>query len=449
MRAQLATCVVVLSCLLGSNTIQAQATRPDDSAIEKRIDQLEAEVHHLRTELRASHDREVQATAEALNQESQRSTGITTSGFTAGYVPDRGFIIQSSDSSFLLHPWIQLQVRGVVNSRKAEASWDDQSGFEIRRMYFAADGNAFSKDLNYFFIWAADRHTGTPTTLDAWVAYHLPSSNFTIKAGQFLNPLDHEQLTFSRFQMAAERSLTSDVFNSGDDYVQGVQLGFDNGHDYRSYFAVTDGFNNNNKNFEDYPATKANFGFAGRMECKATGNWVDYHDFTALGDTEPLLVFGAGADYTEAGHIDALRHVIDATYESPCGFSAFAAYMGRYTRHGGLAGQDTYDPSVRVQAAKLITARLEPFVRYGYFHLDGAELSAGSKGNVHEITAGANYYFSAHRAKLTIDVTYLPTGSPVSDDGSDTLSTGAAGVGELTHGGGSEFIVRAQFQLIL
>ncbi len=71
--------------------------------------------------------------------------------------------------------------------------------------------------------------------------------------------------------------------------------------------------------------------------------------------------------------------------------------------------------------------------------LDGDTLSPGLHGSVNEITAGFNYYVYGQGAKFTFDVDYLPTGSPISDDGT----------GVLANGGGSELLLRANFQLAM
>jgi hypothetical protein len=58
---------------------------------------------------------------------------------------------------------------------------------------------------------------------------------------------------------------------------------------------------------------------------------------------------------------------------------------------------------------------------------------------VHEITVGLNYFVYGHNAKFTLDATWLPNGTPVADDGAGILS----------NDGNSEFILRAQFQLVI
>ena len=242
------------------------------------------------------------------------------------------------------------------------------------------------------------------------------------------------------------------MFAGVDGLTQGVSLGYDNSGEFRVEAAFTDGIRSSNTNFQDFPATGTDWGVAGRVEYKLVGDWRDYAHFTAYGSRQELLVLGAGADYNEAGRTGQLVHVVDVQYESPTGFSGYAAYLGRYVRHnGGLPGTngattanspapDTYDATLRVQGAYLFNNRWEAFARYEYIHFDGAELPAGSfhKG-VHEFTTGINYYFYGQHAKFTADLSYLPNGSPVSDDGSGVLAS---------HGGG-EIILRAQFQLVL
>ena len=51
---------------------------------------------------------------------------------------------------------------------------------------------------------------------------------------------------------------------------------------------------------------------------------------------------------------------------------------------------------------------------------------------------------------VVLGLNYLPNGSPVADDGSGVLATGkASGKAGFNNGGNSEFVLRAQFQLLL
>ena len=74
-----------------------------------------------------------------------------------------------------------------------------------------------------------------------------------------------------------------------------------------------------------------------------------------------------------------------------------------------------------------------------YEGYQGTELAPGTENTVHDITVGMNYYLHGQAAKFTMDVSYLPNGTPVSDDGSGVLS----------NNGKNELLLRAQFQLLL
>lgn len=450
--------ISLLAALAAGSRAEQPPTRQE---LLEKIDALQARVEQLERERHGPGDagarptaRDVDQTVSAVRRDADaRAANVGLGERFLGAWQD-GFRIRSDDGRFLLHPWLQLQFRGVVNARERGGddgeSSDTQSGFELRRCYLAADGTAGSPDLSYLFIWAVNRHNGALDSLATWVAYHFPGTRFTVKAGQFSNPLDHESLTLSRYQLAADRSLTADVLAGGDDYVQGVQLEVARGDDLRAFFALTDGFDNNNKNFQDYPVGKANFGLAGRAEWKIFGNWTDYRDFTAVGDARALCVIGAAFDWTEAGGSDAFRHVVDAQYESPSGIGLYAAYLGRYTTGAPAVDGETYDASVRFQGSYALTPKQEVFARYEFLRLDPHGLPSGVHGDVHAVTIGWNYYAAGHRAKFTADVIYLPNGSPANDDGSGILATGdPEPTGTLHQGGGNELVARLQFQLYL
>jgi hypothetical protein len=102
-------------------------------------------------------------------------------------------------------------------------------------------------------------------------------------------------------------------------------------------------------------------------------------------------------------------------------------------------GGDTYDPSLRLQASDLFDHHWESFVRYDYVHLDGREFKTPTASTVNEFTAGVNYYFHGQNAKLTLDLSYLPDGTPTTDTGNDRIE----------NPGHNDLLLRTQFQLLL
>ena len=420
-----------------------------DQALDEKINGLLSQVQQLKSEQAAIRQQQQEQERQSVLQQTltdadRHSQLLDLQGITAGYEDGR-FLLRSEDGNFLLHPWLQLQFRSTTDYRedgKLKGKEDDaQTGFEVRRLKFGVDGNLFSPDLTYLFQFAVDRHTGAVGLEMAWVKYHFDNTPFAVRAGQFKDPLDHEQLSASRYFPAIDRTLVDDVFANAEGFVKGVSVIYDPGNIVRAEAAFTGGEKNVNTNFQQFPTAgiPADWGAAARVEYKAFGGWRDYEQITAYGIRRDTLVFGGGADYTETGHSDALLHVADVQYQNLQGWSLYAAYLGRYTARSTTAkGADTYDPTARFQAAWAIDPHWEPYARYEYIKFDGREFAAHTKTTVHVVTAGLNYYLFGTSAKVSLDVSYLPNGSPVADDG----------FGILTDSGHNEVIGRGQIQVV-
>jgi outer membrane murein-binding lipoprotein Lpp len=449
-------------CLgLGGATV-ARAAEPTTQELMEQVKALQAKVERLEQAQQQQEQQRQARQAQAgraeegatadrvLADADRRSQLLQTSGnFTAGYSKGK-FLIQDEKGDFVFHPWLQFKPRFVANYREGGKnggnSDDSESGFEVRRMKFGFDGNVFTPDLTYLFLWATDRNSGNPVLEEAWARYKC--GDFAVKGGQLKDPFAHEALTSSKRLLAAERTILTDLFTGGEGFTQGVTLAYETGGPVRAEVAYTDGNNQPNRTFQDFPTSgiNANFGAAGRIEWKAFGKWGEYDDFTTLGNDQDLLVFGGGVDLTQAGTTNVLLHTADVQYEVGR-LGLFAAYYGRYTDDaavgtGGAAATraNLYDYGGIVQAAYLLPDdHWEPFVRADYIHFDGEGLAAGSENEVYEFTVGANYYLRGHSAKVTVDFTWLPNGTPVADNGADVLA----------NDGRNEYLLRAQFQLLL
>lgn len=443
--------ILALAVAAGLGSGSVRAAEPTTQELVDQIKALEAKVEQLQSTQKTQDQRLSAASVDAtvssvLSDADRRSQLLQTSGnFTAGYTKGK-FIIQDEAGTFLFHPWLQFQPRFVANYREngkqAGAADDVETGFEIRRMKLGFDGNVFTPDLTYLFLWATDRNSGNFVLEEAWARYKF--GDFAIKGGQFKDPFGHESQTSSKKLMAAERTILTDLFTGGDNFVQGVSLAFDNGGPVRAEIAYTDGANQPNRNFQDFPTTgiNANFGAAARVEYLAAGKWASYEDFSAMGNKEDLLVLGGGVDLTQAGTSNILLHTLDLQFETgPLGI--FLAYMGRYTDDavvtGGSGRANLYDYGAIAQASYMLNDKWEPFVRYDYLRLDGEGVAAGSETDIHEIAIGVNYYMKGHSAKITLDATWLPNGAPVADTGADIL----------VNNGDNEYLFRAQFQLLI
>ena len=403
-------------------------------------------------------------------------------GFTAGYSHGK-FLIQDASGNFVLNPNLQLQARYILNYRESDAVGSDgggdnttQDGFEIRRMKFGFDGNIFGRDLTYKFQWDVESNGGSPLLEDAWVRLALSrvlgdgATDWAVRIGQFKDPWNHEEMTSSKRQLAVERSLLNEAIGGRlTKYVQGAALIWDDGpggSPFRAEIGFTDGPNTRNTNFTNtgggLPTTfpgeqNPQWGAFARVECIARGDWKQYDDFTALGNTQDLLVFGIGASYAEVHHSDILFHTADVQYESG-NLGLYAAYVGLYNEpNGGIPGTDldptlagdqlkqasghAYEWGFLVQAGYMLNDKWELFGRFDETFLNDNRLPPNASENFPEITIGVNHYLHGHAAKFTLDGVWLPNGAP---DG-DFTGTGILG----PDGDENQFALRAQFQLLM
>jgi hypothetical protein len=478
MRRRRTWCVVAGGVLIAVSGLSARADEPTTQQMMDKINALQAKVDQLQGQQQQTIADQQAVAQQVLADSSKHTQLMDLDGMTAGYDEEANrFFIKSADGSFLLRPWIHIQVRDSTSYRVMGASHssDTENGFEIRRARLGFDGNLFSPNFTYFINWATYREnsTGTvagatgetvpeiigglPVLEEAWVKYHFGDTPYYIKAGQMHDPLDHEAIVGSKYR-EPEVSLTGDIFANTDTFTQAATFIYDPKTSIRFEGGVTDGIRAANTNFEDSPVGNGihyDWGVAGRAEYKAMGNWHDYDQLTSLNDKDDLMVFGLGVDDSEGSgpYFNSLSHTLDAQYATTNGLFFYGSYFGRYTEHNpgipsgapvstgfgtpGVAGKDTYEYSALAQAAYLINGKFEPFVRYEYLHLAGTP--AGSQNNVNEISVGANYYVHGHNVQLTGQVMYLPDGIPVNDDSNDVLISN-------NH---AEIVIIAQVQLLL
>jgi hypothetical protein len=469
-----------VSSALGQATIQqsSPAATPTVSDLQARLNAMQATIDKLQA------DQQKQEADQAAVIKQVLADADAQSELASGYDPNVGFVVRSSDGAFSLHPGAVLDFRYLATYREsipvkgggatAKTGYDIQNGFEMSRARVTVDGN-FTKDIYYFV--QADADEGAPVSLlDAYWVYHLGQSPFSVKVGQFKDPLWHERNLSEANLLAVDRSLVESLLGGGQtSRVQGAALQYDQGR-LRGQLVIHDGYDSLNDKFYHeggLPSgvaggagvTPTDFGTSGRVEYMLIGDrtsdfnpYREYDGgFTALGDTQNILVVGGGYDYSQAGDNDIIFHTADIQYDMVSGLSLYGAYLGTYrdlhSSQGVTAATSStpagpavppgnyYDPGLLVQAAYLVTPNIEPFIRYDYAYLAGGSVAEFglNKSEVQEYTVGANYYLYKQHAKITVDGVWLPDGAPADSDA----------LGVLEDSGHNEFILRAQFQLAL
>jgi hypothetical protein len=476
------------------------ASQPDQSDLNARMNALQAQLDQLKVQQKEQQQQAIArdqdaAMKQTLDDADHHSKMLDAVGISAGFKDNR-FFIGSDDGNFVLRPWFHLQIRGIANERNNfQGINSDKSetnvGFEIRRMRFGFDGNAFSPDFQYFFNWTTNRTSGNnnvtsttgstkgttigtvsnsnggvPILEEAWIKYHLPKTPFILQLGQQHDPILHEEITSSRYRHSAEISLTADIFVNGDAFTEGAMVIFDPnlmGQDspVRAEAGVNHGLRSANTNFLDFSNNGSynafDYGVAGRVEYKVMGRWKDYAQVAAVGVKEPLLVFGAGGDYSERGHAGQTVGAVDGMYADQNGFVVYGEFLDRYTTHNfgfytqsavgasitdpknpAYEGKPTNEYSGLIEAGYMFNNLIEPFGRFEYMKLAGT--AVGTNPWVQAITGGVNVWFQGHRLKLTGECVYLPKGIPFDDTPNDVLAQ---------PNGKSEVVGEFQLQLLL
>ena len=456
----------------------ASTARADDGATAKelkaQIDALKSKVDQLEAKEAQSKADTVKAVHDVLEDAERRSKMLSLGGVNGGYDNDRGFFLQSDNGDFSLHPGILFQFRGTgayrFNATEANSGpstpvfgTDGETGFEVRRLKLAMDGNMFGHNLTYYFQVSSQPEGGGITLEDAQVQYRLSdTSPFAIKAGQFRDPIYHEASMGDGRLLAADRTLVNSFIGGGQTQrIQGAGLVYDAGR-FRGQGILHDGYASQNTNFQDHPGGgpigsvgsgagvgPLNWGISVRAEYMVIGDrtvefnpFSEYDDFTSHKNQQDILVVGGGVDYSEGGANHVIFHTVDVQWENTSGWGVYAAYLGAYrelpTEPGSFAGS-YYDSGALAQVSYRLSEHVEPFLRYDYTHLDGGALTGVNENNLHEITIGLNYYLYNNRMKFTLDGTYLPNGAPVD----------VPALGILKNDGDAEFVVRAQLQLLI
>jgi hypothetical protein len=425
----------------------AHAGEPTSDELREQMRQLQNRLDQLEQRSAASSEEQVQKTVErVLNDANDRSQLLQMEGFTAGYKGGK-FLIQDAAGNWTLHPNFQFQLRNNTNWRHSDPITDTsgaivgfdgeddiQHGFEIRRMKLGFDGNAFNPNLSYYFLWATNRSGGGLSLEQAWVKYMF-GDQWGMRAGQIRNPLIHEQDTSSSKQLAGDRSLTNTLITgTGEAFTQAVTAVYD-AAPILAEIGVGDGFDTGNTDFRDSSA--GNFDVFGRVNYFVHGTKSQYGDFTARGNKEDLLVIGGGVDFTQTGSTNNWLYTIDGQWENTGGLSVYVAYTGKLITESADGSDDVHNWGVIGQAGYMLNDAWEVFGRAGYSKFDN-ENSFG-EDTWCELTGGVNWYIAGgHAAKITVDLTVLPNGSPRDDAGSGILASDD-----------TEALLRAQFQLLL
>ena len=368
--------------------------------------------------------------AEIMADANSRSSNLA-GGADAGH-DGKKFYISDGSGDFRLNVGGQIQFRYMLNlSDEGAADGDDnEDGFQTRRTKLWFQGDAFG-DMFYMVKGAFDRDGGAFSLEDAYVGTNI-DENMSIRWGQFKAPFLREELVSSTKQLAADRSLTNEIFNQ--DYSQGVEWAYA-ADDFNITAMFSDGFGSRNTDYNN-PA-EADWAITVRGEYKFAGTWDQFGDFTGAAGQDYGAMLGGAIHYQDSDDADVelLGYTLDISVEGD-GWNFFAAGVGASSE---IAGDDFDDFGVVVQGGMMFPdSNWEIFGRWDILFPDS---SRTNDDEFNTITVGVNNYIHGHAAKFTFDVQWFLNDS-------NGLSGPNTGIGFVADDDENELAFRAQFQLL-
>ena len=400
------------------------------------------------------------------------------------------WLVERADNTSL-NLSVLSQTRYTYSTRESEfvnTNNTETVGFAQPRTQIRLDGTIVSSQLNYSISFdmgdaelsrgrgngpALEGGTGSPILLDAYAQYNFTGKQegYYLKLGQFQNVFLTEEAIDSSMQLAADRSLISELFGPG--YTQGIALGRVT-DTYAWEFSINDGGRFIGKRESDNTTydspDEADLGLTFRYDWKIQGGWDQFSDFTSWRGSHNAARLGAGVMYqftgqgnpgeyqppflgAEAESGQYVTWTLDYQYESD-GWSFFAAYTGMWVDFEFSAGTlGSQHNALQAQVGYFLSEKNEVYARFEAFWIDKDYRNGFGldNGYIHRfLTLGTNYYFipESHAIKFTADVSYAMDTTAVISVGGDSIGlpdpnvTGFLGLTE------EELVVRAQLQLM-
>jgi len=422
-----------------------------DETLRSEVAQLRQQVAELKGQndanwLNERRAEEVKALIGEVLADADTRASLMADGMTSGH-NGRNFYVGSADGGFLLTIAGQIQFRYIFNFENNDDDRQDD-GFQLRRVKIGFGGHV-TAGLRWDYevvLNAAGEETDEGDVIldDAKFGTQL-SDALRIDAGKFKLPFAREELISSRRMLAVERSIVNEIFTL--ERAEQIQIS------YKSDMillrgSISDGARSE---FSDIGNDEVEIALTGRVDVKLMGDWEQAADSTAWrGQPNGLFLGGAvhfqSGDGRNGGDENLFTWTVDALFESN-GLGVMAAVFGSHTDPD--AGGDNADIyGVTLEVSYLINDNWQPFIRGEWADLE----DAGEDDCNLAFTAGVNYYFKGHDAKITADVLWLAKSADTVGDTADTVGASLSGTGlgfsDGDDHGEDNLLLRLQFQLL-
>lgn len=395
---------------------------------QRQIQELKQQIERIESDITAEMNDNAETNDKNVDAEQERESQWFRK-FRAAY--DRGLRFQSEDGNYRMRFRILGQFQASVNDMEDELT---STNFDIRRLRFIWDGNAFKP----WFLYRVGLDASVDDILLDMYFTAAYKNEIAPRVGQFKVPFYREFLTSAAGLQLVERSIVNREFSLDRDIGASILGGLTSGY-HISYLAGV--FNGDGRNGT---STDSNLLYVGRIQLGLGGDGGRFNannQFPAATDysispnfaSKPTFVAGAAiaampglncdrkspgggacARIAELGYpqSDFTTFTTDVNFKTYW-FSIEAEYAARWIAPDTGSLGTAYDQGFNLQSGVFILANtLELAGRYSFIDFD---TSAGVnpagvilRNTIWAVTPGLNYYISHdHRLKIQLDYTFL------------------------------------------
>ncbi len=340
---------------------------------------------------------------------------------------DQGLGFFAPDSSFGLNLRFRMQNRMGMNTVSGTNFSPDNFEANVRRLRLRFDGFVGQSGLTYYLQLSFTRGdqdwdvTGFPGILrDAMVFYNF-TDNFYMGMGQGKLPGNRQRVISSGQQQFVDRSLVNALFNIDRDF--GMMAYYSNRYSnfhFNLKGALTTGEGRNIQKTDDGLA------YTGRIELLPLGSFKNDGDFLEgdlMREPSPRISFGASYSFNNK----ARRTLGQRGYELPAPADITSYFLDAIAKYQGWALQGEYatrrasvqpgleedmpdnlyiytGEGLSSQVSYIFPGNTEMAVRYTYVRPHDELRNFEPKTNIY--TLGASHYFTKHRNKFQVNVSY-------------------------------------------
>ncbi|QDU32457.1 Phosphate-selective porin O and P [Poriferisphaera corsica] len=321
-------------------------------------------------------------------------------GILAGH-DGKKFFLKSADGSFKMNIGGQIQFRYMANFLDDRDN-ETLHAFQVRRAKLKFSGKV-NDEFGFKLTLGTSRNDGSVSMENAAVSWKY-DDKLTVVAGIDKLPFLQEELTSSSKLLGVERSSVTEFFTLNIGTFVGAK--YDVSDNVKVAIAAGNDTASDKNGYVKYGEMAGDIALTGRVDMKLAGDWSQAKDYVAWMGDDRAWFAGAALNYQRVDRDvaptaldgDYFGWTMDTLYKANQWMANLAVNGAHFFADDATADANYY--GVLAQLAYNMDDKIQPFVRYEWMDLDGADQIQGA-------TVGVNYFLAKHNAKITTDLVWF------------------------------------------